>query len=70
MNYPYGIVLSHLKSLKGEWQITTYPKDVQKDEDDEYNPDDGLDGGFCDGSALNAVTYFINPKYITNTKKA
>ena len=56
MNYPYGIVLSHLKSLKGEWQITTYPKD----EDDEYNPDDGLDGGLCDGSAFNAVTFFIN----------
>jgi hypothetical protein len=71
VNFIFGDILIDISdSSEGEWQITTYPKDVQKDEDDEYNPDDGLDGGFCDGSALNAVTYFINPEYITNTKKA
>ena len=53
----------------GGYVVNLYSSN-EKDEDDEYNPDDGLDGGFCDGSALNAVTYFINPEYITNTKKA
>ena len=65
VNFIFGDILVDISdSSEGEWQITTYPKDVQKDEDDEYNPDDGLDdgldGGLCDGSAFNAVTYFIN----------
>ncbi len=56
----FGDILIHITdSSEGGWEITTYPKDVQKDEDEEFNPDDGLDGGFCDGSAFNAVTYFI-----------
>ena len=35
-----------------------------------FNEDDEIDGGLCTGSAINAVTFFINPDYITNTKKA
>ena len=35
-----------------------------------FDEDDEIDGGLCTGSAINAVTFFINPDYITNTKKA
>ena len=55
-----GCIIDIFESSEGGWYITIYPHDVKKDEDGELNPDDELDGGLCDGSAFNAVTYFIN----------
>ena len=55
-----GCIIDIFESSEGGWYITIYPHDVKKDEDGELNPDDELDGGLCDGSAFNAVTFFIN----------
>lgn len=54
------ILVDIFDSCEGGWYITIYPHDVKRDEDGELNPDDELDGGTCDGSAFNAVTFFIN----------
>ena len=61
VNFIFGDILVDIfDSSEGGWYITIYPHDVKKDEDGELNPDHELDGGLCDGSAFNAVTYFIN----------
>jgi hypothetical protein len=61
VNFIFGDILVDISdSSEGGWYITIYPHDVKRDEDGEFNPDDELDGGLCDGSAFNAVTFFIN----------
>ena len=65
-----GCIIDIFESSEGGWHITVYEEDAKKDENGDFNEDDEIDGGLCTGSAINAVTFFINPDYITNTKKA
>lgn len=65
-----GCISDIFESSEGGWYMTIYEEDAKKDENGDFDEDDEIDGGLCTGSAINAVTFFINPEYITNTKKA
>lgn len=54
-----GHITDIFESTEGGWYITLYPENAQKDENGYYNPEDEVDGGLCDGSAKDAITYMI-----------
>lgn len=66
IEYCFDGLIYHIfdSSCENGWHVTTYPKDAVKDEDGEFDPDDAIDGGFCSGSAFDAITFLIDRKYL------
>lgn len=69
VEFKFGSCITDIfEGSEGGWYIAIYDEDAEKDENGCFNEDDEIDGGLCTGSAINAVTFFINPDCYINKK--